>query len=169
MIRFHGLETVHGYAREAVFAALLVKENWPSVAGVRIGPEAELLADGGRVRAALELPGVVLKLAGSVTKFEPPHRLEASGTQAGIWAATTVSMTDDANRREMGEEIETTVAWRFEARLPLLLAMLELPATGAIRIAIPTIRARFLANIRRYLDERAAEPGHIAAAAETKK
>ncbi len=158
MIDFHGLATVPGYSREAVFAALSVKGNWPSVAGVRLGPEAEVLEEGGCVRAVLELPGATLAVTGSVTVFEPPSRIEAAGRQAGICAAMTVTMTDNAQRAAHGLPLECTVSWRFKARLPIWLAVLELPSKAAIKAAIPIIEARFVGNILRYLHARATEP-----------
>lgn len=156
MIRFRGVETVCGYARGPVFAAGMVRANWPTAVGVRIGPEAEVLIDGGRVSAALDLPGRVLAVAGQVTRFEPGSRVEASGTQSGIFAVTAVSVADnagDAADGGDGGEVRTTVTWEFQARLPFWLAVFELPATVAIGLAIPVLRERFVGNIIRYLED----------------
>ncbi|MET3807976.1 hypothetical protein ABIB25_005003 [Nakamurella sp. UYEF19] len=156
MIRFQGVETVCGHPRDAVFAAGMVKANWPTAAGVRLGPDAEKLVDGGRVTATLDLPGLVLAVTGKVTRFEPGSRVEASGHQAGIWAATTVWMddnTESVDRSGPDADLRTSVTWLFEARLPFWLSVFEFPATVAIKVAIPVLRERFIANILRYLDE----------------
>lgn len=150
MIRFQGVETVCGHHRDAVFAAGMIKANWPTAVGVRIGPDEERLVHGGRVHATLELPGLVLAVRGKVTRFEAGSRVDASGSQAGIWASTCVSMADNTGR--IDEDLQTSVTWLFEARLPFWLSVFEFPATVAIKVAIPVLRERFIANILRYLD-----------------
>src|ERR1700712_830692 len=83
MIRDQGVETLRGHPREAVFDAAMAKANWPTAAGVRIGPEEDLLVAGGQVRAELPLPGLrLLSVTGAVTEFEPGTRIEAAGTQS---------------------------------------------------------------------------------------
>jgi hypothetical protein len=82
MIRDEGAETLRGHHREAVFDAVGRKANWPAVAGVRIGPEKDLLVAGGRIRAELHLLGLRLSAAGTITGFEPGARIEAAGTAA---------------------------------------------------------------------------------------
>jgi hypothetical protein len=160
MIRDEGVETLRGHPRKAVFDAAMAKANWPTAAGVRIGPEQDLLVAGGRVRAELHLPGLLLSVTGEVTEFEPGIRIQAAGTQSGIFATMAVQFTDNAGDQDGAEgedrdrSVETTLTWRFEARLPHWLALFELPAAAAIKAAIPVLRARFIANIVRDLDGR---------------
>jgi hypothetical protein len=154
MIRDQGVETLRGHPREAVFDAAMAKANWPTAAGIRIGPEADLLVAGGRVRAELHLPGLLLGVTGQVTNFEPGVRIEATGTQGGISASMAVRFVDNAEDPHRQQPVETTLTWRFEARLPSWLALFELPAAAAIKAAIPVLRARFIANIVRDLDGR---------------
>jgi hypothetical protein len=160
MIRDQGVETLRGHPREAVFDAAMIKANWPTAAGIRIGPVEDVLVANGRVRAELHLPGLLLSVTGEVTKFEPGARIEAAGTQSGIFATMMVRLTDNANDHDSAEDedpnrsVETTLTWRFEARLPHWLVMFELPAAAAIKAAIPVLRARFIANIVRDLDGR---------------
>ncbi len=172
MIRDQGVETVRGHSRESVFDAALAKANWPTAAGVRIGPEEDLLVAGGPVRAELHLPGLLLSVTGQVTAFEPGALIEAAGTQSGIFATMVVRFADNADQPhsadqpqsadhphradEQNRSIETTLTWRFEARLPRWLALFELPAAAAVKAAIPVLRARFIANIIRDLDGRRA-------------
>jgi len=153
MIRDEGVETLSGHHREAVFNAVVRKANWPTVAGVQIGPEEHLLVAGGRVRAELHLVGLRLSVAGTVSGFEPGALIEAAGSEGGISATMVVRFADNAD--DLGRHdplVVTTVSWRFEARLPRRRAMLELPAAAAIKAAIPLIRARFIANITQDLD-----------------
>lgn len=154
MIWDQGVETLRGHSREAVFGAAVAKSNWPMAAGVRIGPEEDLLVAGGRVRAELHLPALLLSVTGEVTGFEPGGRIEAAGAQGGISAAMTVQFADNDEGRRRADPVETTLTWRFEARLPPWLAMFELPAAAAIKAAIPLLRARFIANILRDLEDR---------------
>jgi len=153
MIRDEGVETLRGHHREAVFDAVGRKANWPAVAGVRIGPEEDLLVAGGRIRAELHLLGLRLSVAGTVTGFEPGALLEAAGSEGGISATMVVRFADDADDLDRHDPVVTTVTWRFEARLPRRRAMLELPAAAAIKAAIPLIRARFITNIIQDLDD----------------
>ena len=146
------METLGGHHREAVFDAVATKANWPSAAGVRIGPEEDLLVDGGRVRAELKLLGLRLSVAGAVTGFEQGAFIEATGSQGGISATMSVRFADNTHDPNRHYPVETTVTWRFEAQLPKRQAMLELPAAAAIKAAIPLIRARFIANIMQHLD-----------------
>jgi len=152
MIRDQGVETLRGHHREAVFGAVVRKANWPTAAGVRIGPEEDLLVAGGRVRAALELLGLRLSVAGAVTGFEPGALIEATGSQGGISATMLVRFADNADDPNQHCPVETTVTWRFEARLGKRRAMLEVPAAAAIKAAIPLLRARFITNIIQDLD-----------------
>ena len=152
MIRDQGVETLRGYHREAVFEAVVTKANWPTAAGVRIGPEQDVLVAGGRVRAELHLLGLRLSVAGVVTGFEPGASIEAAGSQGGISATMVVRFADNADDPHRHDPVKTTVTWRFEARLPKRQAMLELPAAAAIKAAIPLIRARFITNIIQDLD-----------------
>ena len=154
MIRDQGVETLHGYHREAVFEAVATKANWPSAAGVRFGPEEDFLAAGGGVRAELHLLGLRLSVAGVVTEFEPGACIKATGSQGGISATMVVRFADNADDPNRHHPVETTVTWRFEAQLPKRRAMLELPAAATIKAAIPLIRARFIANIVQHLDGR---------------
>jgi hypothetical protein len=154
MIRDQGVETLRGYHREAVFEAVVTKANWPTAAGVRIGPEQDVLVAGGRVRAELHLLGLRLSVAGVVTGFEPGASIEAAGSQGGISATMVVRFADNADDPNRHDPIETTVTWRFEAGLPKRRAMLELPAATAIKAAIPLLRARFITNITQHLDGR---------------
>ena len=154
MIRDQGVETLRGHPREAVFDAAVARANWPTAAGVRIGPTEDLLAAGGRVRAELHLPGLLLWVAGQVHEFEPGARIEAAGTQSGISATMVVRFADNADDPDRRQPVETTLTWRFEARLPHRLALFELPASAAIKAAIPVLRARFIANIIADLDGR---------------
>ena len=154
MIRHHGVEAVRGHSRTDVFDAALAKANWPSVAGVRIGPVDDVLTGGGDVRAELQLPGLRLAVTGEVTRFEPGTLIEAHGNQVGISATMAVQFADDADDADPDHEVETTLTWRFEARLPVWLALFELPAAAAISAAIPVLRARFIANIVEDLDRR---------------
>ncbi len=133
---------------------MVTKANWPAAAGVRIGPEEDLLIAGGRVRAELHLLGLRLSVAGAVTGYEPGALLEATGNQGGISATMVVLFADNADDPNDHDPVETTVTWRFEARLPKRRAMLELPAGAAIKAAIPLIRARFIGNIMKDLDGR---------------
>ena len=137
-----------------VIDAAMAKANWPSAAGVRIGPEKDLLVAGGRVRAELHLPGLLLSVTGEVTEFEPGASIEAAGTQSGIFATMVVRFEDGTEDPSRPHSMETTLTWRFEARLPYWLAMFELPASAAIKAAIPVLRARFLANIVADLEGR---------------
>ena len=146
------METLRGQHREAVFEAVVTKANWPTAAGVRIGPEEDLLVAAGRDRAELHIFGRRLSVAGEVTAFEPGAVIEAAGSQGGIAATMMVRFADNANDPNRHEPVETTVTWQFEARLPKRLAMLELPAAAAIKAAIPLLRARFMANISSNLD-----------------
>jgi len=152
MIRDQGVETLRGHHREAVFDAVLRKANWPTVAGLRIGPEEDLLVAGGLVRAELHLLGPRLSVAGAVTGFEPGAVLDAAGNQGGISATMLVRFADNADDPDPRYPVETTVTWRFEARLPKRRAMLEKPAAVAINAAIPFVRARFITNILEDLD-----------------
>ena len=151
---------MRGHPREAVFDAAMAKANWPTAAGIRIGPVEDVLVADGQVRAELHLPGLLLSVTGKVTEFEPGARIEAAGTQSGIYATMMVRLADNANDHDGVEDeapnrpVETTLSWRFEARLPRWLAMFELPAAAAIKAAIPVLRARFIANIVRDLDGR---------------
>jgi hypothetical protein len=154
MIRDQGVETLRGHHRDAVFDAVVTKANWPTAAGVRIGPEEDFLVAGGRVRAELNLLKLSLSVAGAVTGFEQGARIEATGSQGGIFATMVVRFADNADDPNRQNPIETTVTWRFEARLPKRQAMLELPAAAAIKTAIPLLRARFIANIIQYLNGR---------------
>ena len=155
MIRDQGVETLRGHHREAVFEAVATKANWPTAAGVRIGPEEDLLVAGGQLRAELHLLGLRLSVAGAVTGFEPGACIEATGSQGGISATMVVRFADNAEDPNRRYPIETTVTWRFEARLPKRRAMLELPAAAAIKAAIPLLRAKFISNILHYLDGQA--------------
>lgn len=155
MIRDQGVETLRGHRREAVFDAAVAKANWPTAAGVRIGPVEDLLVAGGRVRAELHLPALLLSVAGEVTGFEPGTRIEATGSQGGIFASMVVWFADNAEDPDRQHLVETTLSWQFEARLPYWLAMFDLPAAAAIKAAIPVLRARFIANIITDLDGRA--------------
>lgn len=157
MIRDQGVEKLRGHRREAVFDAVATKANWPTVAGVRIGPEEDLLVAGGRVRAELHLLGLRLLVAGVVTGFEAGTRIEATGSQSGISATMVVRFADNAHDPNRRGAVESTVTWRFEARLPKSRAMLELPAAAAIKAAIPLLRAKFMTNIIQYLDD----PGSV--------
>ena len=152
MIRDQGVETLRGHHREAVFDAVAAKANWPTAAGVRIGPEEDLLVAGGRVLAELHLLGLPLTVSGEVTEFEPGACIEATGSQGGISATMLVRFADNADDLDRHDPVVTTVTWRFEARLPRRRAMLELPAAAAIKAAIPLIRARFITNIVQDLD-----------------
>lgn len=154
MIRDQGVETLRGHPREAVFDAAVVKANWPTAAGVRIGPEEAVLVAGGRVRAELHLPALMLSVTGEVTGFEPGARIEAAGTQSGIFATMIVRFADNAEDPNRRHPVETTLSWHFEARLPHWLAVFELPAAAAVKAAIPVLRARFIANIIDDLDGR---------------
>jgi len=154
MIRDRGVETLRGYHREAVFEAVATKANWPAAAGVRFGPEEELLVAGGRVRAELHLLGLRLSVAGVVTGFEPGGCIEATGSQSGISATMVVRFADNADDPNRNYPVETTVTWQFEAGLPKRRAVLEIPAAAAIKAAIPLLRARFISNIIQYLDGR---------------
>lgn len=154
MIRNQGVETLRGHHREAVFDAVATKANWPTVAGVRIGPDEDMLVAGGRVRAELHLLGLTLSVEGAVTKFEPGAYIEASGSQGGISATMVVRFADNSDDPNRHHPVETTVTWRFEARLPKRQAMLEIPAAAAIKAAIPLLRAKFIANIIQDLDGR---------------
>ena len=97
MIRDQGVETLRGHHREAVFDAVAAKANWPTAAGVRIGPEEDLLVAGGRVLAELHLFGLPLTVSGEVTEFEPGACIEATGSQGGISATMLVRFTDNAD------------------------------------------------------------------------
>lgn len=119
-----------------------------------MGPEEDLLVAGGRVRAELHLLGLRLSVAGVVTGFEPGACIEATGSHSGISATMVVRFADNADDPDRHNPVETTVTWRFEARLPKRRAMLELPAAAAIKAAIPPLRARFVANIIQHLDGR---------------
>ena len=154
MIRHHGVEILQGQSRRAVFDAALLKANWPSVAGVRIGPEGDVLTDGGRVRAELQLPGLLLAVSGEVTTFRPGSLIEAAGHQYGMSATMAVEFADNA--ADLGDEqvLTTTMTWRFDARLPTWMALFELPAAAAIAAAIPTLRTRFINNIERHIQQR---------------
>lgn len=152
MIRDQGVETLRGHHREAVFGAVLRKANWPTAAGVRIGPEEDLLGAGGRVRAELHVLGLRLSVAGAVTGFEPGTLIEAAGSQSGIFATMVVQFADNADDPNRQDPVTTTVTWLFEARLPKRRAMLELPAAAAVKAAIPPLRARFITNIIQDLD-----------------
>lgn len=157
MIQDQGVETLRGHSREAVFDAAVAKSNWPAAAGVRIGPQEDLLISGGRVTAELHLPALLLSVTGEVTGFEPGARIEAAGTQGDMSATMTVQFADNADNaddRRRPDPLETTMTWRFEARLPPWLAIFELPAAAAIKAAIPVLRARFIANIVRDLEDR---------------
>ena len=153
MIRDQGVETLRCHHREAVFDAVVTKANWPTGPGVRIGPEEDLLVAGGRVRAELHLLGLQLSVSGAVTGFEPGALIEATGSQGGISATMVVRFADNVDDPTRHGPVETTVTWRFEARLPKRRAMLELPAAAAIKAAIPIVRARFIANIIHYLND----------------
>lgn len=152
MIRDQGVETLRGHRREDVFDAVATKANWPTVAGVRIGPEDDLLVAGGRVRAELQLLGIRLSVSGAVTGFEPGVLMEATGNQGGISATMVVRFADNADDPNRRDPVDTTVTWRFEARLPKRRAMLELPAAAAIKAAIPLVRVKFINNIIQHLD-----------------
>ena len=152
MIRDQGVETFRGRQRKAVFEAVATKANWPTVVGVRVGPEDDLLVAGGRVRAELLLLGTRLSVAGAVTRFEPGALIEATGSQGGISAIMMVRFADNADDPNRCDPVETTVTWRFEARLPKRRAVLELPAAAAIKAAIPLLRVKFINNITQYLD-----------------
>jgi hypothetical protein len=154
MIRDQGVETLQGHDRKAVFQAVVEKTNWPTAPGVRIGPEEDVLVAGGTVRAELHVLGLRLSVAGAATGFQPGAFIEATGSQGGISATMVVQFTDNADEPNRHYPIETTVTWRFEARLPKKRAMLELPAAAAIKAAIPLLRARFITNIVRDLDSR---------------
>ncbi len=154
MIRDQGVETLRGHPRQDVFDAAVVKANWPTAAGVRIGPVEDLLVDGGRVRAELHLPALVLSVTGEVTGFEPGVRIEAAGTQSGIFATMVVRFADNAGNPDRTGPVETALTWRFQARLPHWLIMFELPAAAAVKAAIPVLRDRFIANILRDLEGR---------------
>jgi hypothetical protein len=154
MIRDQGVETLRGHHREAVFDAVAAKANWPTAAGVRIGPEEDLLVAGGRVLAELHLLGLPLTVSGKVTGFEPGACIEATGSQGGISATMLVRFADNADDPNRHDPVKTTVTWRFEARLPKRQAMLELPAAAAIKAAIPLLRARFITNIIQHLNGR---------------
>jgi len=97
MIRDEGVETLRGHHREAVFDAVGRKANWPAVAGVRIGPEEDLLVAGGRIRAELHLLGLRLSVAGTITGFEPGALIEAAGSEGGIprpwWCGSPTTLT----------------------------------------------------------------------------
>lgn len=151
MIRDQGVETLRGHPKEAIFYAVATKSNWPTVAGVRIGPEDDLLVAGGRVRAELHLLGMRLSVAGVVTKFEPGALIEATGCQGGISATMMVRFADNADDPNRRDPVNTTVNWRFEACLPKRRAMLELPAAAAIKAAIPLLRVKFINNIIQQL------------------
>jgi len=162
MIRDQGVETLRGHHRQAVFDAVAKKANWPTAAGVRMGPEDDLLVAGGLVRAELHLLGLRLSVSGEVTGFEPGALIEATGSQGGISATMVVRFADNADNAddahhsddpELHHSAETTVSWRFEARLPKRRGMLEVPAAAAIKAAIPLVRARFIANILHDLDQ----------------
>ena len=154
MIRDQGVEILRGHPRGDVFDAAVAKANWPTAAGVRIGPEEDFLVAGGRVRAELDLPGLSLSVTGAVTGFEPGTRIEAAGNQGGIFATMEVRFADNAGDADRQDPVRTTLTWRFEARLPYWLAVFELPAAAAIKAAIPLLRARFIANIVRDLEGR---------------
>jgi len=117
-----------------------------------MGPEEDLLVAGGRVRAELHLLGLRLSVAGVVTGFEPGACIEATGSEGGISATMVVRFADNTDDPDRHIPVETTVTWRFEARLPKRRAMLELPAATAIKAAIPLIRAKFITNILQHLD-----------------
>jgi hypothetical protein len=160
MIRDQGVEILRGHHREAVFHAVVRKGNWPTVAGVRIGPEDDLLVAGGRVRAELHILGQRLSVAGAVTGFDPGALIEATGSHGGISATMVVRFADNADDPNRYDPVETTVTWQFEAWLPKSRKMLELPAAAAIKAAIPSLRARFITNILQDLDgPRPAENG----------
>jgi hypothetical protein len=154
MIRDQGVETLRGHDRKAVFDAVVVQANWPTAPGVRIGPEQDVLVAGGKVRAELHLLGLRLSVAGAATGFEPGALIEATGSQGGISATMVVQFADNAEDPHRHCPVETTVTWRFEARLPKRRAMLELPAAAAIKAAIPLLRGKFLSNIVHDLDGR---------------
>jgi hypothetical protein len=154
MIRDRGVETLRGHTRGAVFDAAVAKANWPTAAGVRIGPEEDFLVAGGRVRAELHLPALLLTVTGEVTGFEPGARIEAAGTQGGIFVTMAVRFADNAEDPDRLDPVDTTLTWSFEARLPHWLAMLQLPAEAAIKAAIPVLKARFIANIVHDLEGR---------------
>ena len=154
MIRDQGVETLRGHDREAVFDAVARKSNWPTAAGVRMGPEEDLLVAGGRVRAELRLLGLALSVSGEVTRFEPGVCIEATGSRGGISATMIVLFADNAGDLHRQQPLETTLTWTFEARLPKWRAVLEPPAAAAIEAAIPALRARFIANILQDLDGR---------------
>ena len=137
----------------------MTKANWPTAAGVQIGPEEDVLVAGGRVRAELHLLGLRLSVAGIVTGFEPGTCLEATGTQGGISATMVVRFVDKADDPIQHHPLQTSVTWLFEARLPKRLAMLELPAAAAIKAAIPLLKTKFIANIIQDLDGQ--RPGAI--------
>ncbi len=118
-----------------------------------MGPDEDVLVAGGRVRAELHLLGFRLSVAGTVTGFESGALIEATGSQAGIFATMVVRFTDNADDPNRRGPVETAVTWQFEARLPRRRAMLELPAAAAVKTAIPILRAKFIANIIRYLDD----------------
>ena len=118
MIRDEGVETLRGHHREAVFDAVGRKANWPAVAGVRIGPEEDLLVAGGRIRAELHLLGLRLSVAGTITGLEPGALIEAAGSEGGISATMVVRFADNADDVGRHDPVVTTVTWRFEARLP---------------------------------------------------
>ena len=152
MIRAEGVVKLRGHPRHAVFNAVLDKANWPAVAGVRIGPEEDVLVEGGRVRAELHLPGLTLSVAGVVTEFEPGASIEAAGVQRGVFATMLVRFTDNVDDPPGNDSAETTLTWQFEARLPYRLKMLERPAAAAIKASIPVLEARFIANIIKDLN-----------------
>jgi hypothetical protein len=87
-----------------------------------------------------------------VTAFEPNALIEATGHQSGISATMVVWFADNADDPNRHNPVETTVTWRFEARLPKRQAMLEVPAAAAIKAAIPLLRSRFITNISKFLD-----------------
>ena len=97
MIRDQGVETLLGHHREAVFEAVVTKANWPTAAGVRMGPEEDLLVAAGRVRAELHLFGRQLSVVGKVTAFEPGALIEATGSQGGISASMVMRFADNAD------------------------------------------------------------------------
>lgn len=152
MISDHGVETLLGHRRD-VFDAVATKANWPTVAGVRMGPDEDFLVAGGQVRAELHLLGVRLSVAGAVTEYEPGARITATGTQGGVSATMMVRFADNADDPDRRDPVETTVTWQFEARLPRRRALLELPAAAAIKAAIPLVRTKFINNIIQYLDQ----------------
>lgn len=135
-----------GFIPEDVFRAGIQTENWPSVAGLVVEPEQEVVSLGGLIRARLDLPKVRLGLDCYVTEFEPSKLVHIEGASKLAHAMLHFELQPDE------PETGTYVDYTFGIEPKSLATKLVRPIVEAfVAKAVPEFAAGYRQNVEAYL------------------